>query len=424
MNKGIQKVVLNLGLILAGLASGLALSEVAVRVFLDAPAGYLLYSRERTGAHHTLENMVQDSRLLIRVPANSPGHDERGFRNAKSLSRADVVAIGDSQTWGINARQSETWPATLGALENRQVYSMALGGWGPLQYELLAKDALDLKPAAILVGLYFGNDMFDSCSHTYGTDLYPKYRRPDADYLPPLAELRDRLNRADNPARLDSVRHRLEEMGGPAKLWQGVARRSLVVQLLMTRGLIPSIPSVDELYQAADVAWGREHPEIAAVYTAGDYSTVLTFGYRGVAVDLENPCIQEGVRITKEVFSALKAIGDHAGVPIGIVFIPTKETVYVTADPALRMQMPGEFARMILNEATIKQDLLGHCREIGLVCVDATDRLVESAKQGVILYKSDSDGHPLAAGYRQIAYAGREALTALGGLAKQSSPQP
>jgi hypothetical protein len=424
MNKDLQKVVLNCGLVLAGLVFGLALSEVAARVLLDAPAGYLLYSRERTSAHHTLETMVQDSRLLIRVPANSPGHDERGFRNPASLSRADVVAIGDSQTWGINARQSETWPATLGALENRPVYSMALGGWGPLQYELLAKDALDLNPTAILVGLYFGNDIFDSCSHTYGTDLYPKYRRTDTDYSSSLAELRDRLNRADNAARLDSVRQRLEEMGGPAKLWQGVARRSLLMQLLMTRGLIPSIPSVDELYEAADMAWGREHPEIAAVYATKEYSTVLTFGYRGVAVALENPCIQEGVRITKEVFSAVKAIGDQAGVPIGMVFIPTKETVYVTADPALRAQMADGFAQMIKNEAMIKQDLLGHCQKIGLVCVDATNRLVEAAKQGVVLYKSDSDGHPLAAGYRQIAYAGREALSALGGLAKQSSPQP
>ena len=102
-----RKALLNIALILAGSVFGLLLSEVAARVFLDAPAGYLLYSRERASAHHTLETMVQDSRLLFRVPANAPGHDERGFRNSRSLSRADVVAIGDSQTWGINARQSE-----------------------------------------------------------------------------------------------------------------------------------------------------------------------------------------------------------------------------------------------------------------------------------------------------------------------------
>lgn len=419
-----QKSFLNISLILIGLGAGCVLSELAARMFLDAPAGYLLYSRERTSAQHTLESIVQDSRLLLRVPANSPGHDERGFRNAKSLSQADIVAIGDSQTWGINARERETWPAALEVMEKRQVYSMALGGWGPLQYELLVKDALDLKPKAILVGLYFGNDLFDSCSHAYGTELYTKYRRHDADYSASLAELQSRLSLADNTARNDYVRQRLEEMGGLAKLWQAVARRSLVVQLLMTRGLIPSIPSVDELYQAADMAWGSEHPEIAAIYSTRGYSTVLTFGYRGVAVAFENPCIQEGVRITKEVLSVLKAVEDHAGIRIGFVFIPTKETVYTTADSALRMQMTDGFAQMIKNEAMIKQNLLDHCREIGVVCVDATRRLVEAAKQGVVLYRSDSDGHPIAAGYKQIAYAGHDALTALGGLVKQSSPQP
>ena len=172
------------------------------------------------------------------------------------------------------------------------------------------------------------------------------------------------------------------------------------------------------------MAWGREHPEIAAVYTTKGFATVLTFGYRGVAVALENPCIQEGVRITKEVLSSLKGIGDQAGVRIGVVLIPTKETVYAAADSALHQPAAAGFAAMLRNEAEIKQDMLGHCQKIGLVCVDATSRLVDAAKKGVLVYKSDSDGHPMAAGYRQIAYAAREALTAPGGAPNSATPRP
>ena len=48
-----------------------------------------------------------------------------------------------------------------------------------------------------------------------------------------------------------------------------------------------------------------------------------------------------------------------------------------------------------------------------MVCIDAAVRLVKAAQKGMVLYKADSDGHPIAEGYRQIAYAGQEALEAM-----------
>jgi hypothetical protein len=124
--------------------------------------------------------VVKDERLGLRIPPNTLGHDARGFRNDAVPDRADVVALGDSQTWGVNVSRAEAWPAQLGRLTNRRVYSMSLGGFGPVQYWALADDALTLSPKTVVVGLYFGNDLYDAYSMAYRGGPYATLRRPDA----------------------------------------------------------------------------------------------------------------------------------------------------------------------------------------------------------------------------------------------------
>ncbi len=404
---------INAALLVASVICGFLVAEAVARVFIEPPRGYALYNGERTDAHSSLMKTISDAKLLHRVAPNSPGHDLRGFRNVVSQEAADVVAIGDSQTWGINVRQDETWPSVLSRVGKVSVYSMSLGGWGPIQYEVIAADALLLKPRAVLVGIYFGNDIFDSCNHAYGTDAYPQYRRVDAGHAAALSELHERIKVADDQTRVERVLHQLAEMNGVARLWQRLARHSLIVQVLMAHGFLPAIPSVDELYEMADAAWAREHPEVASVYSWSNGSTVMTFGYRGVAVDLANVCIRDGVRITREVLDALKRLGDRTTTQIGIVFIPTKELVYAKADRSLWAHMSKAFEGLVHNETAIKEELLDHCKRIHMVCIDAAVQLVEAAQKGMVLYKADADGHPVAEGYRQIAYAGQEALDAM-----------
>lgn len=406
-----MKVILRNTLVVTiGAIVGFALSEFLARAFLEPPQGYFLYSREKNTAHASLQGMASDPRLLVHVAPNAPGHDKRGFRNLTSIESADIVAIGDSQTWGINVSRSEAWPSVLAKLGNLNVYSMSLGGWGPLQYEILAEDAIALNPKAILVGMYLGNDIFDSCNHVYGTGAYLKYRQTGESHAAALTDLLARLEVTNGHARIDEAHRQLAAMGRGAKMWQGIARRSLVVQILMTRGLLPTVPSVDELYQMADTAWAHEHPQAAAVYHAGNHSTILTFGYRGVAVDLENACIRDGVRITKEVLNSLELLKIRTGTRVGIVFIPTKERVYAGVDVSLQARLNPAFEALVRNESAIKEQLIDQCRTLSLICIDATTRMIEAVKQGAILYRPDSDGHPLAEGYRQIALAARQAL--------------
>ena len=44
---------------------------------------------------------------------------------------------------------------------NRSVYNVGVGGYGPLQYEILVTNALKMQPQQIVVGMYAGNDLGD-----------------------------------------------------------------------------------------------------------------------------------------------------------------------------------------------------------------------------------------------------------------------
>src|SRR5262245_42724140 len=105
---------------------------------------------------------LRDEHLEFRGDPRYPDHDAQGYRNAHAVSRADIVALGDSHTYGVAVKRHEAWPAVLAARTARVVYSMAHGGYGPIHYERLLSDAFALKPRLIIVGFYLGNDLFDA----------------------------------------------------------------------------------------------------------------------------------------------------------------------------------------------------------------------------------------------------------------------
>ena len=76
---------------------------------------------------------LYDSVLGLRLAPHAAGHDEWGFRNREVPDSADIVTIGDSQTYGVSAPALLSWPAQLGKLTNRHVYNLALGGYGPVR---------------------------------------------------------------------------------------------------------------------------------------------------------------------------------------------------------------------------------------------------------------------------------------------------
>ena len=134
---GVRGLFLNAALLVGGSFVGVGLGEVVLRA----------YEHMKVRDRVTLErDQVPDPRLVFRLSANAPGHDALGFRNATVQPRVDVVAVGDSMTWGINASREEAWPQVLGRRAARSVYQMAHGGYGPVQYLALAEEASTFEP--------------------------------------------------------------------------------------------------------------------------------------------------------------------------------------------------------------------------------------------------------------------------------------
>jgi len=370
-----------IALLITGLLLSLVLIEILCRV------------RERVQAHEQLQRFavpVADSKLGQRMPPNRPDHDARGFRNATAVASADVVAIGDSQTWGVNVRREDAWPQDLARISQQTVYNMSLGGYGPIQYLVLSQEALELSPKVVIVAVYLGNDLFDAYSLAYKNDLYAGLRSPSSGGLaddtltPKVDELYKEILSAD------SIR-------GPARFF---VAHSAILRFLL-------IPGSEYWYASA---WARSHPDRFAVYDQGGVKTVLTTGYRLSAVDLGEPRISEGLRITDRTLAKTQEFMDKHGVKLLVVLIPTKESIF--AGSAMPEHDPT-YQKLLQMETRARGELIAFCHSNRIEVFDLLPALSQAVASGTQIYPEDTDGHPNAAGYRVLASAIYDQLRAM-----------
>ncbi len=133
------------------------------------------------------EFLLQDPVTRVRGKPLYPAHgtlgphDLLGFRNHVVPRIADLVIIGDSQTYGNNAVLLDNWPSQMARSLNRSaddVYSMAVGGWGAVQYLSMYDKAVRFRPRVLVVAFYSGNDPLDSFHMAYWRDEWARLR-PD-----------------------------------------------------------------------------------------------------------------------------------------------------------------------------------------------------------------------------------------------------
>ena len=128
---------------------------------------------------HTIPHTIKDDRLGKRPNPAYPEHDRKGFRNARVPSQVDIVALGDSQTYGAGVKPQEAWPRQLESLSGASVYSIAYGGYGPTHSLILWEEAVALRPKVIIEALYSGNDLYDSFNHVYNQQQLPRLKSSD-----------------------------------------------------------------------------------------------------------------------------------------------------------------------------------------------------------------------------------------------------
>ena len=105
--------------------------------------------------------------------------DAWGYRNTAVPPHAEIVGLGDSNTFGYRIKRDEAWPLVLGALAKKPAYNAGMSGWGFCRYRQAWRRTAELSPKWVVVGAYLGNDIADSYMETFGpesaahTDLRP-----------------------------------------------------------------------------------------------------------------------------------------------------------------------------------------------------------------------------------------------------------
>jgi hypothetical protein len=88
--------------------------------------------------------------------------DEYGFANKKVPESADIVALGDSFTKGIEVLIDERWISIASETAGLTIYNMGEGGFGPSQEVLLYKRyRRAVRHRCVLLGIYGINDVGD-----------------------------------------------------------------------------------------------------------------------------------------------------------------------------------------------------------------------------------------------------------------------
>lgn len=379
----------------------LLLAEPVVRLAVD-PVNYLL------------PLMVPDERLHHRIQEGSGGHDDWGFRNTAVPETVEIIAVGDSQTYGNTAAANRSWPAWLARETGRSVYNFGIGGWGPYEYlEILRTRGLELSPEIVVVGLYLGNDIFEATRSVYGLDHWANRRHPTR--TDELFELHKKFfeeldkNRSDKP-----IAGNLP--GSSLRNW--LRRNSVFYRM--------TVIAVGHWLRPFEVAaFNRSREGVTIVNDPeGDLLTVLGTEDRFKGLDLADPLISEGLRLTLDILPELRDVTKDAGGQLVVLIIPTKIRVF--ADYT-RVQTPADqreaIDKLVTNEEFILAKIERKLQEEHIPYASAYEAL-KSLIGVEPIYPRNVDGHPRSAGYRVIAKVAAQMIADLDEPTRRTNRRP
>ena len=339
-----------------------------------------------------LEADLQDHPILGQmIKPGDNGHDALGFRNPRFPAQADIVAIGDSNTYGVNARSHESWPGHLQSILGRTTYNAALGGFGPLHHLYAAREMTPrFAPKVQIVAMYLGNDLVDAYNLAHEKDHWTAYRigvRPKG-----VLTEGERLWHEANAREVNA------RFMGPLRDW--LAMNSMLYSVVRHVVLTPAAIALRQKKTTLDdpemkMPWvDPKHPEVKLVFTS---KVILA------AEDPDVPQIEEGIRISERALAEIAQDAKARGVKLVLAFIPTKERAYCRSLRANGAMLPAPHARICDIEPAIQARLARVVQNNGVPVVDTTPALEAAIERGVKIYPQGVDTHAVSAGYRVMA---------------------
>jgi len=301
--------------------------------------------------------------------------DSQGFRNKDKATTADIAVLGDSFTELPYMAFSDIWPNVLARRTGWRVRNFAVSGYGPpQQVEVIRQWVLAYQPRVVILAFYEGNDILEC-------EEFENFERSGLSY----------------PVWL--VRRYAGRMG-----W--FQRRPVVAVLRLF--LLP--------YKRIANQWSRESR--GSLVGRRTYFNPLEFeaGSRRLKIGLlsvnlkllsesrERVRSQAGWPLCQEALREMKKLCDRAGATLVIVYVPTKERVYLPLlrgcftpeavydfvlgyhrdlEPAGPDQFEAAlFANMDETERVVRE----FCRDERIVYFDLTASFRRNAQEGQMIY--------------------------------------
>jgi len=392
----IKNILINTILVFVGLFFAIVLSEIVLRIALP-------YIEPQAVTVADTDPILRPDPVLdhIIVPGSDGGvNDARGFKNRIALEHAEIVTLGDSHTYGSIGPDGvdNSWPAKLGRVASTSVYNMGVWGYGPGQYSALLDQALLLHPKAVVVGLWSGNDIFDAYDLVYHYDAWTKLRNPNfANSVPQTAEDSKQLH---TPLR--DVRQWIRDR---SVLYKTLGDRTRIWREEMGFASPRTVGTED---------WSTTNPDASLIYDAMlELRTLFWTGHRVAGVDINDPNVLEGLRLTKEFLVEMNTRASSGGAQLVVVIYPSKMSAYNELVREANLSNHA-FTKIVEDEGELKGEILTVCNEHKIVCVDALPAFQAELEKGKKMYSESWDEHPLPSGYGAYAEVAKNALVKLG----------
>jgi hypothetical protein len=378
--ESMTKFLVNFSVLVMSAVLGVVLCEFLSRLVLN-PADYFDVG------------MVKDE-VLGAVPSSTAraGFDAWGFRNREVPKTAEIVAVGDSHTYGNTAKMEDSWPYVLGRQTGRHIYNMGMGGYGPNQYFYLSTtEALTLKPQMIIWGLYMGDDFENAFSITYGLDHW--------------SYLREHATRKVNFDIWESEIPSRPSWQKQVRVW--LSRHSIIYQLLFHASLSGRMQGEMQIRNAA-----RLYPGVATSLIVPEKNILEAFRPKSMLsrLDQDNPDVREGMRITFKLLAEMNNICQQNHVHFLVVVIPTKEAVFSDyLEHNSKLPLSDVLDKVVANERLARERTFRFLVDSGISYVDPLPAL-KSSVEHEIYARTAGDMHPNKNGYRVIGEAVSEAM--------------
>lgn len=373
-------------LVVFAFIAALLVAEGVARIFID-PVDYLW------------RRLSYDPVLRYKIEPHSAGHDSRGYRNRHVPERADIVALGDSQTYGESAPAKYSWPSILGSLTGKVAYNMGIGGYGPAEYfYLFGNGALELKPGVVVAGFYLGNDLADTYTAVYTVERWRHLRKPGAGPGPGPGG-NDETKAGDKP--------QVEETPPVKKPFAYELKRRVY-------GTAGWFAENSVLYRVITASYLGDGMRQKMMLDRGEKITMLEVREYGIhtgftpvrrleALDMDRPDVREGLRLALDFFNEMNLLAEKNGVRFLVVILPTKESVYgrfIEGNTGLRYS--AEIDRLLRNERRVSEEAESYFEGHGIPYINLLGPLGEAALHEEI-YPNNYSGHFNGNGNRVIA---------------------